>query len=106
MWIIRYVMLRCREVAADLKVNLCVYDYSGYGCSTGSPSVCNTIADIDACYAWLLKKGVSASDIVLYGQSIGSGPTINLAARTKGVAGVVLHAAFSGKSRCGYMVGM
>lgn len=57
----------------------------------------NTIADIDACYNWLLKKGFSPSDIVLYGQSIGSGPTVNLAARTPKVAGVVLHAAFSGE---------
>lgn len=89
----------CREVAQDLKVNLCVYDYSGYGCSTGTPSVANTIADIDACYSWLLKKSISPSDIILYGQSIGSGPTINLAARSLKVSGVVLHAAFAGHPR-------
>eukprot|EP00884_Botryococcus_braunii_P006997 jgi/Botrbrau1/16299/Bobra.0066s0068.1 len=90
-----------KEVAEDLKVNLCVYDYSGYGRSTGSPSVSNTLADIEACYNWLLKNRFSPSDIVLYGQSIGSGPTANLAARNPKVAGVVLHAAFSGANMAG-----
>jgi hypothetical protein len=85
-----------REVAQELKVNLCVYDYSGYGCSTGTPSVANTVADIDACYSWLLSRGFVPSEIVLYGQSIGSGPSVNLAARTPKIGGLILHAAFSG----------
>ena len=38
------------EVAKDLRCNLCVYDYSGYGTSAGSPSVPNTVADIDAVF--------------------------------------------------------
>lgn len=33
----------------------------------------------------------SPSDIVLYGQSVGSGPSVDLAARTRGLGGVVLH---------------
>lgn len=45
------------EVAHDLRCNLCVYDYSGYGESAGSPSVPNTLADIDAVFGralWVL----------------------------------------------------
>ena len=30
-------------------------------------------------------------DIVLYGQSVGSGPSVDLASRTRGLAGCVLH---------------
>ena len=39
---------------------------SGYGCSSGVPSVSNTKLDIEACYAWLQKsKGCSAGDVIL-----------------------------------------
>ncbi len=41
----------CSEVAKDLRCNLCVYDYSGYGESAGAPSVPNTLADISAVFA-------------------------------------------------------
>ena len=68
------------------------YDYSGYGCSTGTASVSNTIADINACYQFLLRvKGKRPQDIVVYGQSVGSGPTCDLGASEKGLKGIVLH---------------
>lgn len=69
-----------------------LYDYTGYGQSSGVlPTVSDTYADIDACLAWLLANGKHKRDIVLYGQSVGSGPSVNLAARTPGFAGVILH---------------
>jgi len=83
------------EVAKDLKCNLCAYDYTGYGHSSGRPSVADTIADVDTVYAWLQRRGVQPQDIILYGQSLGSGPTLDLAARERKIAGVVLHAAFA-----------
>lgn len=49
------------------------------------------MADIDAAYKWLRDKGVEPADIVLYGQSVGSGPTAYLAAKEHGLAGVILH---------------
>ena len=51
-------------------MNLLGYDYAGYGASQGEPSVLNALADIEACYQWLLSvKGKQPRDIVLYGQS-------------------------------------
>ena len=55
------------------------------------PSVSDTYADIDACYQWLIKEGIQPQDIVLYGQSVGSGPAVHLAAQTPGLAGIILH---------------
>lgn len=81
----------CREIARELQVNLLGYDYSGYGASTGAPSVLNTFADIETCLAWLLQQGKQARDIILYGQSVGSGPTCHLAATTPDLGGVILH---------------
>lgn len=82
----------CRELSKELRINVLGYDYSGYGCSTGTPSVSNAIADIHACYQYLLQaKGKRPQDIVIYGQSVGSGPTCDIAASEKNVMGVVLH---------------
>ena len=82
----------CRQLVKALDCNLLCYDYSGYGQSSGeTPSVSDCYADIDACLAWLLESGKQMQDVVLYGQSVGSGPSVNLAARTPGLAGMILH---------------
>ncbi|KAB8083014.1 hypothetical protein EE612_005088 [Oryza sativa] len=80
------------ELSRRLRINLFGYDYSGYGRSTGKPTECNTYADIEAAYNCLKEKyGVPDEDIILYGQSVGSGPTIDLASRLPNLRGVVLH---------------
>ncbi|PNW86031.1 hypothetical protein CHLRE_03g207041v5 [Chlamydomonas reinhardtii] len=81
-----------RELSRLLKVNVMGYDYSGYGCSTGTPTVTNTLADITAVLACLQDTyGIPAGRVVLYGQSVGSGPSCYLGAERADLAGVVLH---------------
>ncbi|KAL1566638.1 alpha/beta hydrolase domain-containing protein 17B-like [Salvia divinorum] len=80
------------EITLRLRLNLMGYDYSGYGQSSGKPSECNTYTDIDAVYKCLKEKyGVKDEQLILYGQSVGSGPTIDLASRSPNLRGVVLH---------------
>lgn len=80
------------ELCNRLRVNLMGYDYSGYGQSTGKPTEYNTYADIDAAYNCLKERyGVKDEQLILYGQSVGSGPTVDLASRTPNLRGVVLH---------------
>ncbi|XP_002968426.2 alpha/beta hydrolase domain-containing protein 17B [Selaginella moellendorffii] len=80
------------ELSVHLRVNVMGYDYSGYGASSGKPSEANTYADVEAAYQCLERDyGVRQEDVVLYGQSVGSGPTVDLAARLPKVRGVVLH---------------
>ncbi|XP_007032916.2 PREDICTED: protein ABHD17B isoform X2 [Theobroma cacao] len=75
--------------AADLGQ---MYDYSGYGQSTGKPTEQNTYADIEAVYRCLGEKyGLKEEDVILYGQSVGSGPTLDLATRLPKLRAVVLH---------------
>ncbi|KVH90189.1 hypothetical protein Ccrd_007809, partial [Cynara cardunculus var. scolymus] len=82
------------QLKANLRVNLMGYDYSGYGASTGKPSELNTYADIEAVYECLeTEYGISQEDLILYGQSVGSGPTLHLATRLPRLRGVVLHSA-------------
>jgi pimeloyl-ACP methyl ester carboxylesterase len=81
-----------RELAKELRCNVMGYDYTGYGCSSGQPSVAGSIANLEAVYTCLLERYNRApDDIVLYGQSVGSGPSVDLAARTRGLAGCILH---------------
>ncbi|KAF1873686.1 hypothetical protein Lal_00027724 [Lupinus albus] len=80
------------QLRVNLRVNLMGYDYSGYGASTGKPSESSTYADIEAIYECLeTEYGVSQEDVILYGQSVGSGPTLHLAAKLPRLRGVVLH---------------
>ncbi|XP_065878859.1 uncharacterized protein [Euphorbia lathyris] len=80
------------ELSIHLRVNLMGYDYSGYGQSSGKPSEQNTYADIEAAYKCLEESyGTKQEDIILYGQSVGSGPTLDIAARLPQLRAVVLH---------------
>ena len=59
--------------------------------STGRPTELNLYADIDAAWDCLTTRyKVDPQRIILYGQSIGTVPTIDLASR-RCTAGVVLH---------------
>ncbi|XP_024978524.1 alpha/beta hydrolase domain-containing protein 17B-like isoform X3 [Cynara cardunculus var. scolymus] len=80
------------ELSLHLRVNLMGYDYTGYGQSSGKPSEQNTYADIEAAYRCLEQTyGVKEEDMILYGQSVGSGPTLDLASRLSRLRAVVLH---------------
>lgn len=81
-----------RELSKILRVNVLGYDYTGYGCSAGEmPSVGHTLSDIQAAYDYLTQTlKLDPKSIVLYGQSVGSGPTAYLGAHAD-VGGVVLH---------------
>ncbi|KAL5971984.1 Alpha/beta hydrolase domain-containing protein 17C [Taenia solium] len=74
-------------------VNVLVYDYSGYGASTGQTLEANLYADGEAALVELRERYLCPLNrIVLYGQSIGTAPTVELATHYA-VAGVVLHSA-------------
>lgn len=65
-----------------INCNIFSYDYSGYGMSTGKPTEKNLYADIDAAWhALRTRYGISPENIILYGQSIGTVPTVDLASR-------------------------
>jgi hypothetical protein len=55
-----------------------------------------------------LKKdyGIKQEDLILYGQSVGSGPTLHLASRLQKLRGVVLHSAILSGIRVLYPVKM
>lgn len=93
------------ELSIHLRVNLLGYDYSGYGQSSGKASEQNTYADIEAAFKCLEENyGTKQEDIILYGQSVGSGPTLDLAARLPRLRAVVLHSPILSGVRVMYAV--
>lgn len=77
-----------------LGCNILVYDYSGFGETAGSPTERAIYADAEAALAVLLDKyHLSLDRIIVYGQSLGTAPTLHLASRHQ-VAAIVLHSPF------------
>jgi uncharacterized protein len=68
--------------------------YRGYAGSTGAPSEAANVADAKRAYDALLKEGVRPEDIIIYGESIGSGVAVQVAAEKK-AAGLILDAPYS-----------
>jgi fermentation-respiration switch protein FrsA (DUF1100 family) len=79
----------------DLGVNVFAYDYQGYGTSYGSPSEINAYQDINTAYEYLTQQlKIQPGKIIVYGRSIGSGPSVDLASRQP-VGGLILESAFT-----------
>ncbi|PQM39426.1 protein ABHD17B [Prunus yedoensis var. nudiflora] len=98
----KLTVLHSHGNAADLGQ---MYDYSGYGQSTGKPSEQNTYADIEAAYRCLVERyGAKEEDVILYGQSVGSGPTLDLATQLPRLRAVVLHSPIMSGLRVMYPV--
>ncbi len=75
------------------------YDYSGYGTSSGKPSERAALANIEAVYDYLFaQRGVTPDRIIVWGRSIGSGPSVHLAA-TRKVGGLVVESGFTSAFR-------
>jgi len=77
-----------------LGFDVLIYDYGGYGKSDGKPSESRCYADIRAAWDFVVGDvGVEPSDIVLFGRSLGAGPTSWLATQVKPAA-VILESPF------------
>lgn len=82
-----------------LGFNVFAYDYQGYGQSGGTPSEINAYADINTAYNYLTQNlQIPAKQILIYGRSIGSGPSVDLASRQP-VGGLILESPFLSISR-------
>ncbi|KAM4040802.1 alpha/beta hydrolase domain-containing protein 17B-like isoform 1-T2 [Anomaloglossus baeobatrachus] len=89
-------------LASLLNCNIFSYDYSGYGASSGKPTETNMYADIDAAWTALRTRyGIPPEDIIIYGQSIGTVASVDLAARYKSAA-VILHSPFTSGIRIAF----
>lgn len=83
------------KVFHDLGFSTLMFDYRGYGKSEGRPSEQGTYLDAAAAWDYLVEQmGVSATDIVLYGESLG-GAVASWLARARSPRALVLQSTFT-----------
>ena len=71
-----------------------LYDYQGYGLSSGNATIKGVITDAVAAYDYLVKvEHIPASCIVGYGESLGTGVTAELSVR-RPLGGIILQSGF------------
>lgn len=73
---------------------LMLMEYRGYGGNPGSPDEAGLYRDGEAAIRWLAAQGVAPRDIVVVGNSIGSGPATEMALRHD-IAALMLVSGFS-----------
>ena len=85
------------EMKRALGVSSFMFDYRGYGKSTGRPTEKGLYEDAEAAFRWLTEtRGVDPGHIILYGHSLGTAVTVNLALKEgAGTGGVVLESPFT-----------
>jgi len=89
---LRYRVERFRKLITD-GIGLVALEYRGYGGLSGNPSEQGLIADAEAAYAFAAARYPPAQ-LVLWGESLGSGVAVALAAE-KPVGRVILEAPFT-----------
>jgi len=82
-----------KEFSAHLGVSSFIFDYRGYGKSEGRPTEKGLYSDTQAAFIWLTEeKGIDPGSVIIYGHSLGSAPSVELAlGGGAGAGGVVLE---------------
>ena len=78
-----------------LGLNVLIFDYRGYGRSTGKPSEQGTYRDAEAAWRHLVdQRGIPSREILLFGRSLGGAVATWLAGRVE-PAGLIVESSFS-----------
>lgn len=87
--------LRRADILKSLGVSVFLFDYRGFGESSGRPTESGLYADTEAALDWLQEhKGLSGADTAVFGRSLGGAAALELAVR-RPVAGVLLESTFT-----------
>jgi fermentation-respiration switch protein FrsA (DUF1100 family) len=87
--------LQSIEIFHNLRLNVLIFDYRGYGNSDGKPSEEGTYLDAEAAWDYLTKvRGVPPESIILFGRSLGGAVAAETALR-KDPGALILESAFT-----------
>ncbi len=79
----------------EMRLNVLIFDYRGYGGSAGRPSETGTYRDAMAAWQYLeLKRGIAPGNIVVFGRSLGGAVAAQLA-QQKAPGALILEATFT-----------
>ena len=79
----------------DAGFGVLLAEYRGYGVNPGAPDEVGFYKDARAFLDFLKREKISDGDIVLYGESIGTGVAVQMAAEREGFRALILEAPFS-----------
>ena len=78
----------------DLNVNFLIIAWRGFSGNKGKPSETGLYEDAESAFKWLKIKGVNEKNIILYGESLGTGVAVQVA-QGKNFAGIILESPFT-----------
>jgi uncharacterized protein len=78
----------------DMNINFLIIAWRGFSGNNGKPSEQGLYEDGKSAIDWLIKKGVSEKNLILYGESLGTGVATHLA-QNKSFAGIILESPFT-----------
>lgn len=78
----------------DAGIGVFMMAYRGYGGSTGKPTERDNVADGRRAFDALMGEGVDASEIFIFGESLGTGVAVQVAAKRQ-AAGLILDAPYT-----------
>ncbi|MCH2205322.1 MAG: alpha/beta hydrolase [Lentisphaerales bacterium] len=82
------------KVWVDFGYNILLYDYAGYGKSTGIPNEANLYKDVKTCYDWLIANGINKDEIIAHGRSLG-GASASFIAVEESIPFLILESTFT-----------
>jgi len=78
----------------NLNVNFLIIAWRGFSGNKGKPHELGLYRDAESAIKWLKSKGVIEKNIILYGESLGTGVAVEIA-QNKNYAGVILESPFT-----------
>ena len=78
----------------NMNINFLIIAWRGFSGNNGKPSEEGLYIDGKSAIDWLIKKGVDENNLILYGESLGTGVATHLA-QNKNYAGVILETPFT-----------
>ena len=78
----------------DLNVNFLIIAWRGFSGNKGKPNEMGLYEDAKSAIKWLRTKGVNKKNIILYGESLGTGVAVQVA-QNQNYAGVILEFPFT-----------
>ena len=78
----------------DLEVNFLIIAWRGFSGNKGQPNENGLYKDAESAIKWLKMKGINEENIILYGESLGTGVAVEVA-QNKKYAGVILESPFT-----------
>ena len=78
----------------NLNLNFLIIAWRGFNGNKGKPNEMGLYEDAKSAIKWLKAKGIKEKNIILYGESVGTGVAVEVA-QNKNYAGVILESPFT-----------